>query len=53
MSNDEIVLRWPTWQEIRAFMRGVLGIRCACGLDEGEAMRASQARRYNGVSRCC
>lgn len=50
MSNDDIVLQWPTWREVRAFIRGVLGIR---GIDEAQALRDAQARRYDDISRCC
>lgn len=50
MSGDDIVLRWPTWHEFRAFVRGVLGIR---GSDEAQALHDSQARRYDDISRCC
>lgn len=51
MSGDDIVLRWPSWHEVRAFIRGVLGVRGAP--DDGRAQRESEERRYNGVSRCC
>lgn len=49
--GDVIVLRWPSWMQVRGWIRGVLGVRGQG--DEGEVLRTSQARRYDDVSRCC
>jgi hypothetical protein len=51
-TDDVMVLRWPSWAEVRAFIRGVLGIRARAGESEGDALQAA-CRRYDDVSRCC
>jgi len=40
-----------TWEDIRFFIRGVLGIRPH--EDDAAALRIAMERRYDDVSRCC